>query len=112
MDYKILGNNIREVRKRAHITQEKLAEYIDVSAVFISQIENGMRKPSLETVYKLSLILKTPIDKFLENVIYIDDEKDFDELTILLSNRNNKEKRFIIEIVKNMLDNLKDGQIK
>ena len=52
MDYKLLGKNIKEARKSLKMTQEQLAEQIDVSTVFISQIENGSRKPSLETIYK------------------------------------------------------------
>lgn len=43
MDYKLLGKNIKEARKSLKMTQEQLAEQIDVSTVFISQIENGSR---------------------------------------------------------------------
>lgn len=39
MDYKLLGKNIKEARKSLKMTQEQLAEQIDVSTVFISQIE-------------------------------------------------------------------------
>ena len=37
MDYKLLGKNIKEARKSLKMTQEQLAEQIDVSTVFISQ---------------------------------------------------------------------------
>ena len=69
MDYKLLGKNIKEVRKSLKITQEQLAEKIEVSTVFISQIESGARKPSLETVYKISGALKIKIDTLINKDI-------------------------------------------
>ena len=46
MNYKLMGKTIAEIRLKNHLTQEALAEKIDVSAVFISQLETTVRKPS------------------------------------------------------------------
>ena len=111
LDYIALGNNIRKVRKASGITQEKLAEYVDVSTVFISQIENAARKASLETIYKISCVLETPIDDFLVgsegNVL----PKIIAELILLLGNRTDIEIGFILDIVKSVLVNLHDEKI-
>ena len=107
MNYKILGDNIRMARKTKNLTQEKLAEYIDVSTVFISQIENGIGKPSLETMSKLSYILKIPIDDFLKNSVeYNTPSKNYDEIILLLSNRSTAEINFAISTLKDILKNL------
>ena len=63
MDYCSLGINIKTARKKVHMTQEELAEKVDISTVFVSQIENANRKASLETVYKISKALNITIDR-------------------------------------------------
>lgn len=111
MDYCSLGINIKTARKKVHMTQEELAEKVDISTVFVSQIENANRKASLETVYKISKALNITIDDLLS------DEKqkaidDVDELLFLLQSRSDTEKKFVTEIVKNILEQLEDGHIK
>jgi len=53
-----LGNRIQKLRKKAGLTQEKLAEKVKLSAKFIQFIENGNRIPSLKTVYKIARTLE------------------------------------------------------
>ena len=62
VNYDKIGDKIRERRNFLKITQENLANEIDVSASFISDIENGRRKMSLETMIKISIALKTSLD--------------------------------------------------
>ncbi|MEI9961448.1 MAG: helix-turn-helix transcriptional regulator [Limisphaerales bacterium] len=40
-DRKLLGEGIRKYRKAADLTQEKLAERIDINSVYMGQIERG-----------------------------------------------------------------------
>jgi len=54
MDNREIGARIRLARRDAGLTQEKLAEKIGVSTVFVSQLESGSRAPGLETLVKLS----------------------------------------------------------
>ena len=51
MDNREIGARIRLARRDAGLTQEKLAEKIGVSTVFVSQLESGSRAPGLD-VYK------------------------------------------------------------
>lgn len=55
VNYENVGNKIRERRNFLKVTQENLANDINVSASFISDIENGRRKMSLETMIKISI---------------------------------------------------------
>jgi len=48
-------------------TQEVLAEKAGISIVFLSQIENANRKPSLETVVNIANSLNVPVDTLLNN---------------------------------------------
>lgn len=52
-----LGENIRNARKRMKISQQELAQKVEVSSGFLSQIENGKNMPSLITLKKLAGIL-------------------------------------------------------
>jgi len=52
--YKVLGVNIKRLRKAAGLSQEKLAELGGFSTAFIGQIERGHNKASLATVEKLA----------------------------------------------------------
>lgn len=55
-----LGARIQEIRKRVGLTQEKLAEAIDVHPSFVGSLEAGMKLPSLTTLIKIAQSLKVP----------------------------------------------------
>ncbi|MBQ7097066.1 MAG: helix-turn-helix transcriptional regulator [Clostridia bacterium] len=108
MDYTLLGRNIAAKRIKNGLTQEQLAEQINVSTVFISQIETAVRKPSLETIYKISLTLNTTIDTLIGNE---STQVKYDEILNFLHGRNNDELCFITCILREICANLKDGKI-
>lgn len=60
--------NIRKYRKKARITQEQLAVDIDKSYDFVRRLEfkKGEVGCSLTTLYRISIVLNTRIDKFFE----------------------------------------------
>ena len=51
---KAFSQAVREVRKQLHLTQEQLSERCNMHPVFISEIERGIRNPSLDTILKLA----------------------------------------------------------
>ena len=70
---KVVGSNIKYYRTRCDkygffITQEKLAEMINVSVSLISNLESKKVKKgiSISNLYKISYVLDVAIDKFLE----------------------------------------------
>ena len=67
MDYITLGINIKKIRRNRNLTQEKLSEQVGISPVFLSQIENASRKPSLETVANIANSLNVTIDELITN---------------------------------------------
>ena len=50
----ILGQNIRHYRQAKGITQEKLAEIVDVSGSYIGYLERGEKSPSLDLLFKIA----------------------------------------------------------
>ncbi len=54
---KLLGKKIKLIRKERKLTQEQLAEKVDIGTPNISYIENGKFAPSSETLQKIALAL-------------------------------------------------------
>lgn len=55
----LIGERIRKLRKEYKITQEQLAELMDVARPTISSWENNENKPTTENLFMLASILKT-----------------------------------------------------
>lgn len=55
---KQLGQKIKLVRKSKNMTQEQLAEIVDIGVPNISYIENGKFAPSIDTLQKIANALK------------------------------------------------------
>lgn len=51
---KLLGKRIKELRKNAGYTQERLAELINIETSSLSGIESGRHFPSLPTIEKIA----------------------------------------------------------
>ena len=66
MDYVDMGRRVRILRKRQHMTQEELAEKVDLSASYLGHIERGTSAASLETLVKLCEVLNTEPGYLLE----------------------------------------------
>lgn len=59
---------LSEQREKARLTQEELAERADVSARFISFLENGRRQPSLSTLHALSKGLRISMQDLVAEI--------------------------------------------
>ena len=53
------GENLKELRKAAGLTQEKLAEEVSVSTEYISRIETGRFHPSFRLIERIAHQLQT-----------------------------------------------------
>lgn len=69
MDYHDMGLRVRALRKKQHITQETLAERLDISPSFLGHIERDTRAASLETLVKLCRVLNTEPNYLLASSI-------------------------------------------
>ena len=66
----VIAYNVIKYRKINNITQEQLAIDIGVSPEFIRKFEStrGSEGLSLMSLYKISIVLNTRIDKFFESM--------------------------------------------
>lgn len=63
-----IGERIRDARKTNRITQEKLAELLEVSRVTISSWENGENTPTVDNIIALSEVLRVSTDYLLKGI--------------------------------------------
>lgn len=109
MNYKLLGKRIREERNKLNLTQEQLAEDINISTAYIGQIERGERNLTLDKLIKIANRLGVTVDYLLYD--YIDSENiSYKELwQQLTEGRTTEEVEMAVNVVKlmyNYLDNL------
>ena len=66
LNFKMIGLKIKERRQDQGITQEMIANYLDVNPSHISNIECGRAHPSLSALIKIANILQCSIDYFIQ----------------------------------------------
>ncbi|NLL69268.1 MAG: cupin domain-containing protein [Acholeplasmataceae bacterium] len=68
-----IGKKIRELRLGNGLTQEELANRVELTKGYISQLENNLTSPSIQTLYSILEVLGTDVHEFfsLENDVAI-----------------------------------------
>lgn len=61
--YRLLGKNIKDRRKKLGLTQQQLADKINISLNFMGKIEVAFSKPSLDTLIELADVLETTVSE-------------------------------------------------
>ena len=74
INYRLIGRHIKAARKARRMTQEMLAEKMDVSLGYIGQIERGDKLLNLERLAQVCLILQVPIEDMIAGCV--DQEKE------------------------------------
>ena len=64
---RLLGHAIWSTRKKAGITQEKLAEKANLSTVFISRVERGVESPSVDNLVKIAKALGVKVADLVDD---------------------------------------------
>ena len=104
VDYKLIGARIQSMRKQKGLTQEMLAEQLDVSVGYVSQVERGITKISLDLLAAIATILECDISPLVTGSSmgegYL--ETEIGESFRLL---NRREKRLTVDFIQLLLKN-------
>lgn len=104
LDYKAIGKRIKIARIKADLTQERLAELIELSPSHLSNIETGTTRVSLNTIITIANVLSVTSDDLLcDNIIMAKAQFEKD-IAVLLGDCDEYE----IRIIKDMVASLKD----
>ncbi len=63
----LLGKNIKNLRKKQHLSQSELSEKLGLSQTTVAHYESGTRQPTIETLIKLSHLFQVTIDDLVGN---------------------------------------------
>ncbi len=100
VDYKLIGERIKSKRKERKITQEKLAELLDVSVGYVSQLERGITKINLERLSEIADLLDTDIAVFLSGTSYYSPNYLLNDIDQLVGDMPAKDRELLFKILK------------
>ena len=111
VNYGLIGKRIKEHRQRRNLTQEMLAELIEKSSGYISLVETGRKKASLDTLLSISKVLNITLNELLTgNQIPLDTDYN-SEIGELMSGCNHYERRLMFEIMRTVRDVLIQNRV-
>ena len=100
MDYQAIGRRVRKMRHLRSMTQEKLAEYANISTVYVSHIETGTAKPSLPVIVAIADALDVRVDALLYDTPRQGASIAVDEIATVLERCTADQARIIADVVK------------
>lgn len=99
IDFKKVGDKIRDARIAKKLTQENLAEQTNLSVTHISAIENASSKFSVDALVEISEALNISIDWLLlsdtGNNLYVEHQ-----VNRTLSDCSEREVRFLLDVLR------------
>lgn len=106
INYKILGKNIKYYRKQKSLTQEQVAESLELSVGFISQVERGIAKMSLDTLIDLCDFLDCSAGDILDSAHLNCRDKLSEDLLSLYEQIPKKDQTLFYYMLKAYVDHL------
>ena len=100
MDQVAIGARIKAARERVHLTQEQLAEIIDISPTHMSVIERGVKTPKLDTFVRIANALGVSTDALLRDVVVPANESILAELSVRIGRLPQKDQERILNAIR------------
>ena len=95
VDYKAIGQRIKIARIKKGVTQETVADLIDITPAHMSNVETGKTKVSLPTLIAIANALSVSVDTLIASKIVFEKEaKD------IFSDCDEYEVRFLVDLMK------------
>ena len=100
MDQIAIGARIKAARERVHLTQEQLAEIIDISPTHMSVIERGVKTPKLDTFVRIANALGVSTDALLQDVVVPVNDSIIAELSARIGRMPQKDQERILNAIR------------
>ena len=110
MDYKRLGERIRQERQKLHLTQAALAEAIDISNTYMGAIERGERSLTLDTLVRLVNRLGVTIDYMLADSVSDNDSNITEQFKQITDGQPLEQKQLAIKVLRTIFTHFEDGK--
>ena len=106
MDKVSLGSKIKEARASKGFTQQELSRAADINEMYLSEIERGVKMPSMNVFIKLIVALDISADYVLRDVTPAGKEFVYDELTHKLEGLTPQQRKTAADILDAYIRNL------
>ncbi len=100
VDFGLIGKRIKSKRRAINKTQEDLAEYLDVSVGYVSNMERGTTKINLTTLAGISDFLGCDISELVSQTSTGGNDYLKTELNELMNTFSNNEKKVLLRLLK------------
>ncbi len=100
MNYALLGKRIKAAREQAGLTQEGLAERLEMSTTHISVIERGVKAPKLETLIRIANELNVSSDTLLQDLVNVSQISVANELAQTIMRLPTPERTRLLNVIK------------
>ena len=100
MDYKRLGERIREERRKLGLTQAQLAEAVDISDTYMGSIERGERSLTLDTLVRLVNRLGVTVDYLLADSVPDSDSNIMEQFKQIIDGQSIERKQMAVNVLR------------
>lgn len=104
LDFTIIGSRLKRARLNKKMTQEELAEQIDVSVAFLSRIERGLSHVNLKRLSQICSILGISEGDILNGTASTSHQYLISEFNDILSNCPADKQKLIYKIAKTIIE--------
>lgn len=107
MDQKAIGKRIKSAREKKGLTQEQLAEEVNLSPMHISVIERGNKLPRLETLINIANVLDVSADILLQDVVNNQIKLHTSEASNLIAQLSREDQRRVLAALHSFVESTK-----
>lgn len=98
----LVGNRIRELRKKRRLSQEELADMAKIHTAHLGRIERGEENPTLETVEKIINALDVSVGEFFNYNYNMSNDFSVNKIVSCLNAMTVEEREDVYKTVKIM----------
>ncbi len=102
--YKALGKRIKEKRIQLGLSQTTLSELCNLAPAFVGIIERCEKRPSIETLVRIANALNVNADYLLGDSIKHDSSYYINKASEMLSDMDEKEIGYAVDMLSNFRD--------
>ena len=107
MEFEDFGKRLKEVRKGKGLTQDNVAELLNTAPSYLSDIERGVKTPSLNTFVQLLIVLEVSADYILQGSVDSGKEYTYTDINNKLDRLTPKQRQFVAKFIDLYVDSLK-----
>ena len=108
MIYKAAVRQIQLLRIQHNLTQKELAEKLQTSQNYLSDVETGKKRPSLDYYMSIANFFKVSLDQIFVDSIDMKKNIIIDSIVLKISYMPKEEQKLVLDMVENIEDYLKN----